>query len=225
MVFLFGFGSKPMSAPPGPGQFVDPSSVAVDSAGNIYVGDQLRVSKFDDAGKFELATGPLADSAISEPAEVALDFANNVYVADAVYNRVVKYDSFGNFKLQWGSPGSGPGQFYFACGVAVDSAGNVYVTDVNNYRVQKFDSAGNFKLAWGSQGSGNGQFLTSRGAAIGNFVAVDSTDNVYVTDPGNFRVQKFDSAGNFKLAWGSQGSGNGQFGWGGGPRRGCGLRR
>jgi DNA-binding beta-propeller fold protein YncE len=34
---------------------------------------------------------------------------------------------------------------------------------------------------------------------------------VYVVDAGNFRIQKFDGSGNFLLAWGSQGSGPGQF--------------
>jgi NHL repeat len=42
-------------------------------------------------------------------------------------------------------------------------------------------------------------------------VAVDGQDNVYVADYGNFRIQKFDSSGVFQLAWGSKGSGNGQF--------------
>jgi DNA-binding beta-propeller fold protein YncE len=44
-------------------------------------------------------------------------------------------------------------------------------------------------------------------------VAVDYAGNTYVTDLSNYRVQKFDSLGNFKFAWGSQGSGNGQFEW------------
>jgi DNA-binding beta-propeller fold protein YncE len=79
----------------------------------------------------------------------------------------------------------------------VDSSGNVYVSDYSNKRIQKFDSSGNFLLKWGSEGAGDGQFTLPLG------VAVDSSDNVYVTDGsaagvGN-RVQKFDSSGNFLL--------------------------
>ena len=42
-------------------------------------------------------------------------------------------------------------------------------------------------------------------------VAIDAEGNAYVMDTNNFRVQKFDSKGNFLLMWGSEGSGEGQF--------------
>ena len=43
-------------------------------------------------------------------------------------------------------------------------------------------------------------------------VAADAEGNIYVMDTNNFRVQKFDSKGNFLLMWGGEGSGEGQFG-------------
>lgn len=43
-------------------------------------------------------------------------------------------------------------------------------------------------------------------------VAADAEGNIYVMDTNNFRVQKFDSKGNFLLMWGSEGSGKGDFG-------------
>jgi hypothetical protein len=61
-------------------------------------------------------------------------------------------------------------------------------------------------LAWGTAGSGNGQFLNGAGG-----VAVDSAGNVYVTDLGNHRVEKFTSSGSFIMSWGGSGTGNGQF--------------
>jgi sugar lactone lactonase YvrE len=40
---------------------------------------------------------------------------------------------------------------------------------------------------------------------------MDSSGNVYVSDIGNDRIQKFSSTGSFLTAWGSSGTGNGQF--------------
>jgi streptogramin lyase len=62
-----------------------------------------------------------------------------------------------------------------------------------------------FVLKWGSSGTEDGQFHYPYG------VAVDSNDNIYVTDVYNYRVQKFDSSGGFLLEWGSNGTGEGQF--------------
>ncbi|MEX2348874.1 MAG: HYR domain-containing protein, partial [Nitrosopumilaceae archaeon] len=59
---------------------------------------------------------------------------------------------------------------------------------------------------WGSQG------LQITGLfSFPQDIAVDSAGNVYVSDYGNRRIQKFDNDGNFLLTWGVKGSGNGQF--------------
>jgi len=44
------------------------------------------------------------------------------------------------YLYQWGSYGSGNGQFDNIGGVAVDASGNVHVTDANNYRIEVFGS-------------------------------------------------------------------------------------
>ena len=62
-----------------------------------------------------------------------------------------------------------------------------------------------FATKWGSRGTGDGQFSAPQG------VAVDSSNNVYVVDVNNDRVQKFNSNGNFITKWGSAGTGHGQF--------------
>ncbi|HZD13259.1 MAG TPA: dockerin type I domain-containing protein, partial [Candidatus Binatus sp.] len=51
----------------------------------------------------------------------------------------------------------------------------------------------------------NGQFYSPAG------IAIDKLNNIYVTDNGNNRVEKFDSSGNFLFVWGSNGNANGQF--------------
>jgi hypothetical protein len=86
---------------------------------------------------------------------------------------------------QWGSYGSGPGEFSGPNGVAVDTSGNVYVADTDNARVQVFTSSGSYLTQFGSGGRGNGQFQIPIG------VAVDSSGKVYVGDTYNYRIQVF----------------------------------
>jgi hypothetical protein len=112
-----------------------------------------------------------------------------------------------NYVTQWGSYGSGNGQFNTPLGIAVDFAGNVYVADALNSRVQKFSSSGDFITSWGSSGSGDGQF-----SSVLQGIAVDNAGNVYVADSYNYRVQEFSSNGVFLAKWGNgYGSGDGQF--------------
>ncbi len=139
------------------------------------------------------------------PAGIAVDGAGNVYVADSGNNRIQKFDSSGTYLTQWGTSGTGNGQFNSPFGVAVDTQGNVYVVDTGNYRIQKFNSSGGYLTQWGSLGTGNGQFNSPAK------VAADSSGNIYVADSGNNRIQKFDSSGTYLAQWGSLGNGNGQF--------------
>jgi DNA-binding beta-propeller fold protein YncE len=127
---------------------------------------------------------------------------------------VEQFTNSGTFVSAFGSNGSGNGQFNGAGGVAEDSAGNVFVADLFNARVVQFTNSGTFVSAFGSLGSGNGQFNAPTG------VAVDSgAGNLFVTDfsgaslhlfPAN-RVEQFTNSGTFVSAFGSTGSGNGQF--------------
>jgi DNA-binding beta-propeller fold protein YncE len=61
---------------------------------------------------------------------------------------VVKYSRDGKYLLQWGTRGSGPGEFQLPHNVAVDAQGKVYVTDRDNARVEIFDSSGKFLNQW-----------------------------------------------------------------------------
>jgi tripartite motif-containing protein 71 len=111
--------------------------------------------------------------------------------------------------------------------VQTDYLGNIYIVDnqdiqENGQYIQKFDSNGNFitkfgSYLWNSLGIQDGSFDEVSDMAVGQ-----GTNSVYVLDPENCRIQKFDSNGNFITKWGSQGTGDGQFGKSGpdplGPR-------
>lgn len=199
----------------GNGQLSGPSSVAVNQgSGDAYVVEvnNRRVSQFDSTGRFVRMWGHDVD-------------------ADDPGTGFEICESDGNCKT--GAVGAAAGQFNQANGIAVNQAsGHVYVADLGNRRVQEFDAAGNFVRAWGwnvdatnpetefeicpagntcqagSTGAGSGQF----GATATGRIAVDPVSgDVYVADPGNRRVQKFDAAGNFLATIGAAGTGDGQF--------------
>jgi uncharacterized protein (TIGR03437 family) len=133
---------------------VEPWSIAVDSAGNLYIADRLenRVRKVTPSGTISTVAGtgqtgysgdngPGASAALSTPNGVALDSAGNVYIADASNNRIRRVDaSTGKITTFAGTGGccyagtgtggdGGPASaatLYYPTSVAVDGAGNVY---------------------------------------------------------------------------------------------------
>ncbi len=102
-----------------------------------------------------------------------------------IINSHAMADSPPCYITQWGSQGTGNGQFYDLWGIAADSSGDVYVADTLNSRIQEFSDSGTYITQWGSAGSGNGQFNGPDG------IAVDGSGNVYVSDDGNTRIEKF----------------------------------
>ena len=135
-------------------QIQNPFSLAVDGAGNVYITDSSdtpRVLKYDKEGNFVLAWGsrgsgegqfeftPANPEDGPDAGFVAVDSQGNVYVSDAYNFRVQKFDTDGKFLMQFGSVGTGEGQFEGGPGpIYVDGQGNIYVSTFP--RVQKFDA-------------------------------------------------------------------------------------
>ena len=90
--------------------------------------------------------------------------------------------------FNFGSSGTGDGQFQRPLYITVDDSSNAYVLDYDLDRISKFDSGGNFAKVWGGTGSGPGQFNEPQDLAFGDGL-------LYVTDGVNDRVQIFDHNG------------------------------
>ena len=111
-------------------------------------------------------------STFNRPTDVAWDKAGNIYITDGLgaTNRVAKFDKDGKFLTQWGSTGTGPGQFRGVKSVAVDANGNVYVADLGNKRIEVFDGDGKFKSEFANIGTPMTMCMT-RGATQSLYIS------------------------------------------------------
>ena len=206
--------------------FHNPTGIACDGKGDVWVVDtnNHRVQKFDGKlGGYLMKFGSRGngEGQFNAPWGIAVDRVRGfVYVVDSANFRVQKFDMAGEFIMAWGSFGSGDGQFYFPRGVAVDqNDGSVYVVDMGNHRIQKFDTSTNvlpqLLAKWGGSpeaGHASSALAQEAGQLRNPWgVAVDGAGDVYVSDAGNQRVQKFDKEGNYITQWGGYGNGDGQF--------------
>ncbi|QHT67189.1 T9SS type A sorting domain-containing protein [Rhodocytophaga rosea] len=148
------------------------------------------------------------------PMGIAIDKNDNIYVVDHQNHRIQKFNSSGKFLSKFGSFGTGNGQFNWPIDIDIDAQGNIYVADRDNHRIQKFNSNGQFISKFGSLGTADGQLISPYS------IAVDGAGNMYIANRYHGhniaknptpRIDKFNSHGQFVLAFGSQGTADGQF--------------
>jgi sugar lactone lactonase YvrE len=179
--------------------------IAVDSAGNLYIGETSSnvVRKVTPAGIISTVAGnrilggsgdggSATAAALANPNGVALDSAGNLYIADLNNNRVRKVTPGGTISTVAGGslttdPGDGgPATKAYVgapTGVAVDAAGNLYITEQLNCRVRKVTTDGTISTV---AGNGNCGYTNADGSATGvalyypKGVTVDIGGNVYV---------------------------------------------
>lgn len=89
------------------------------------------------------------------------------------------------FARNWGTQGTGDGEFDVPAAMAVASCGSVYVAYMKDHRIQEFTSAGVFASTWGRESTGEGEFDGPVGLAGG------SDGSVYDSAYSNYCIQKF----------------------------------
>jgi len=194
-------------------RFNYPTGVAVDSAGNVYVGDEgnHRIRKITAAKVLVVSTiagsatagfrdGTGTSARFHTPHGMAVDSSGNVYVADDDNHRIRKITAAGVVSTLAGSGTGGhrdgtgtAAQFNRPYGVALDTSGNVYVADSHNHRIRKITAAGEVSTIAGS-GTGGHRDGTGTSAQFNNprGVAVDTSGNLYVADMGAQRILKIE---------------------------------
>ena len=174
-----------------PGQLENPSALTLDYSGHLWIADtgNHRIQELSTTGEPLAQFGTKGTGEVqfeAGPTSIALDAQGNVWASDPGNYRLQELSPAGGFIRAIGSKGSGPGQFASGPGaVAVDPQGQVWALDPGGDRVEGFTEEGKYLGAVGSQGTGAGQLENPSGAAL------DAAGDLYVSDAGNSRVQKF----------------------------------
>jgi sugar lactone lactonase YvrE len=155
------------------------------------------ITTFDQ--KFSLVNGQQLDTNATETAatkanatETAATKANATETAatkDSLKKTEGNKDVKFCYNSQFGSLGTGDGQFIRPHDIVFDSKGFLYINDRELNNFQKFSSDGKFISKFGEKGEELGQFKSPYS------MAMDSNDNIYVLDRGNDRVQKVSTDG------------------------------
>ena len=209
-----------------PGQFNPegdgPWGIAVDDE-FVYVADTWnhRIQKFTRDGKFVTSFGQSGDPRTAPnnglgiffgPRAIALVGEDLLYVTDTGNHRIQILDREGNFLGQIGKTGefsSLPGEFHEPVGLAQAPDGSFYVADTWNGRVQHLaPPPEHFPVnEWTIDGWASNTSVYNK-----PYLAVDSAQRVYVTDPERYRVLIFGPNGEYLGKFGRFGTDSNSFG-------------
>ena len=144
-------------------------------------------------------------SGLKEPSGVAVIDDGLVIVSERVGHCISLLDKEGKKIKSFGSQGSERAQLRFPYGLALISNRTILVADRNNVRIQEFTMNGECLSCVGEYGNGPLEFSAPCGIAVNR-----STQQVYVTDRDNHRVQVLNSDLTFSRMFGSYGNEQGQ---------------
>ena len=192
--FAFEFGTGGT----GEGQFNDPRSAAYSPDGEwIAVADTFnhRIQIFHANGTFAGGIGLSYDAHFRKPNDMA--FAplpppsplppGAIAVVERAANQVQVFHPNGTLAFEFGTNGTGPGQFTQPVSAAFAPDGSrIAVADMHNHRVQVFDAAGDFAFKVGGLARGNGDRQFHYPASVA--YSPDGT-RIAVADSNNHRVQ------------------------------------
>jgi sugar lactone lactonase YvrE len=193
-------------------QICGPAGLAVDTAGNLYIGDIANVRKVSNGvittvagnGRFggivaSGDNGPATDAELNGPLGVTVDPSGDLFIAESGSGRVRKVSNgiittvAGSVNVLPGFNGDGGpatgAQLDSPIQVMLDSSGNLYIADAGNGRIRRISGGVITTIAGGGATPGDNGPATSVQLAYPSGLAMDSRGDIYVAESGSNRVR------------------------------------
>jgi len=103
-----------------------------------------------------------------EPRDILMDADDNIFIVDAGNHRIVKLDTNGNFILDFGERGQGPGEFNYLFSTSIDSKGHLHVGEFG--RIQVFNSEGKYVSTYRLKHTHSFEFTREDNYAVTGFI-------------------------------------------------------
>jgi sugar lactone lactonase YvrE len=213
----YGFDGALVDGPANLARFNDPSDVAVDAAGVLYVTDRLnhvirkitpngQVSTFAGTGQPGSADGAGRAASFELPNRIAIDAQGNLYVTEGRFLdfgeqtygfrvRMITREARVSTLAGTGEPGQRDGpalvaQFDVPMGISVDTEGDVYVVDSGAQRIRRISPDG---VVSSLAGSGVAGYADGPGDQAAFWyptdIAAGPDGRLYVADWKNHRIR------------------------------------
>lgn len=195
-------------------ELVQPTTLTVDPAGNLYIADS-RLRMVDTNGIIHTAAGcacggdgvPITWVRTGFPLGVAVDAQGEVYYSDRTTHMVRRIAPDGTATVVAGNGESGfsgdngparQARLAAPAGLAFDTAGNLYIAEEQGNRIRRVSPGGTIQTVAGngtSAWSGDGGPATAASLAAPDGVAVDAAGSLYIADTGSHRIRKVTADG------------------------------
>ena len=218
--------------PPTPGPatksaLYDPSAVAVDASGDLFIADSDNevVEEVTPAGRLSVVAGvddhfgpptpgPATKSYLGGPGGVALDARGDLFIADSLNNLVEEVTPVGKLSVvagvvgHVGSPAPGPAtksDLFGPGGMALDVHGDLFIADEANNVVEEVTAAGKLSVVAGVAGHGGPPTpgpATKSDLYQPDGVALDAHGDLFIADYFNNVVEEVTPAGRLSVVAG-----------------------